>query len=43
MMLLELPKKLSLKREEGHKIELEPRAKPLPIGIYKMTFPKLEE
>ena len=39
----ELPKKLPPRREEDHKIELEPGAKPLAMGPYRMAPPELEE
>ena len=39
----ELPKGLFPRREEDHKIELEPRAKPPTMGPYRMTSPELEE
>ena len=39
----ELPKGLSPRREEDHKIELEPGARPLAMGPYKMTPLELEE
>ena len=38
-----LPKKLPPRREEDHKIELEPGAKPPAMGPYRMVPPKLEE
>ncbi|RVW28400.1 RNA-directed DNA polymerase-like [Vitis vinifera] len=43
MMLPELPKRLPPRKEEDHKIELEPRAKPPAMGPYRMASPKLEE
>ena len=43
MMPLELPKRLPPKRNEDHKIELEPRAKPPAMGPYRMAPPELEE
>ncbi|RVW19712.1 Retrovirus-related Pol polyprotein from transposon 17.6 [Vitis vinifera] len=39
----ELPKKLPPRREEDHKIELEPGAKPPAMGPYRMAPPELEE
>nr|CAN64786.1 hypothetical protein VITISV_014071 [Vitis vinifera] len=39
----ELPKRLPPKREEDHKIELEPGAKPPAMGPYRMAPPELEE
>ena len=39
----ELPKKLPPRREEDHKIELEPGAKPPTMGPYKMAPQELEE
>ena len=39
----ELLKKLSPRREEDHKIELEPGAKPPAMGPYRMAPPELEE
>ena len=39
----ELPKKLPPKREEDHKIELKPGAKPPAMGPYRMAPPELEE
>ena len=39
----ELPKRLSPRREEDHKIELEPRAKPPAMGPYRMAPTELEE
>ena len=38
-----LPKKLPPRREEDHKIELEPRAKPPAMGPYRMAPTELEE
>ncbi|RVW80178.1 hypothetical protein CK203_054121 [Vitis vinifera] len=38
----ELPKRLPLRREEYHKIELEPGAKPPAMGPYRMAPPELE-
>ena len=38
-----LPKKLSPRREEDHKIELESGAKPPSMGPYRMAPPELEE
>ena len=43
VMPSELPKKLPLRREEDHKIELESGAKPPAMGPYKMAPPELEE
>ncbi|KAL6349714.1 hypothetical protein AAG906_041121 [Vitis piasezkii] len=43
MMPPELPKRLPLRREEDHKIELELGAKPPTMGPYKMAPPELEE
>ncbi|RVW16210.1 Transposon Ty3-I Gag-Pol polyprotein [Vitis vinifera] len=39
----ELPKRLPPRREEDHKIELEPGAKPPAMGPYRMAPPELEE
>ena len=39
----ELPKRLPSRREEEHKIELEPGAKPLAMGPYSMALSELEE
>ena len=39
----ELPKKLPLRREEDHKIELESGAKPPAMGPFRMAPPELEE
>ncbi|RVX07653.1 hypothetical protein CK203_021959 [Vitis vinifera] len=39
----ELPKRLPLRREEDHKIKLEPGAKPPAMGPYRMAPPELEE
>ena len=39
----ELPKKLPPRREEDHKIELEPGAKPPAMGPYRKGPPELEE
>ena len=39
----ELPKKLPLRREEYHKIELESRTKSPAMGPYRMAPPELEE
>ena len=39
----ELPKKFPPRREEDHKIKLEPREKPSTIGPYRMAPPELEE
>ena len=39
----ELPKKLPPRREEDHKIELEPGAKPPAMRPYRMAPPELEE
>ncbi|RVX11571.1 Transposon Ty3-I Gag-Pol polyprotein [Vitis vinifera] len=39
----ELPKRLPPRREEDHKIELEPGAKPPAMGPYRMARPELEE
>ena len=39
----ELPKRIPPRREEDHKIELEPGAKPPAMGPYRMALPKLEE
>ncbi|RVW47393.1 Retrovirus-related Pol polyprotein from transposon 297 [Vitis vinifera] len=38
-----LPKRLPPRREEDHKIELEPGAKPPAMGPYRMAPPELEE
>ena len=43
MMPLELPKRLPPRRDEDHKIELEPGAKPLAMGPYRMAPSELEE
>ena len=43
VMPLKLPKKLPPRREEDHKIELEPGAKPPTMGPYRMAPPELEE
>ncbi|RVW66305.1 Transposon Ty3-I Gag-Pol polyprotein [Vitis vinifera] len=43
MMPLELPKRLPPRRDEDHKIELEPGAKPLAMGPYRMGPSELEE
>ena len=43
VMPLKLPKKLPLRREEDHKIELEWGAKPPAMGPYRMAPPELEE
>ena len=43
VMLPELPKRLPPRREEDHKIELEPGAKPFAMGPYRMAPPELEE
>ena len=43
MMPLELPKKLSPRREVDHEIELEQDAKPLALAPYCIAPPKLEE
>ena len=37
----ELPKKLPPRREEDHKIELEPGAKPPAMGPYRMAPPRV--
>lgn len=42
-MLLELPKRLPPRKEEGHKNKLELRAKALVMGPYRMASPELEE
>ncbi|RVW96014.1 RNA-directed DNA polymerase-like [Vitis vinifera] len=39
----ELPKRLPPRREEDHKIELEPETKPPAMGPYRMAPPELEE
>ena len=39
----ELPKRLPPRREEDHKIELEPGSKPPAMGPYRMAPSKLEE
>ena len=43
VMPAELPKRISPKREVGHAIELEPRAKPPAFAPYRMVPPELEE
>ena len=43
VMLPELPKRLPIRREEDHKIELESGAKPPVMGPYKMAPLELEE
>nr|CAN80593.1 hypothetical protein VITISV_040475 [Vitis vinifera] len=43
VMSPELPKRLPPRREEDHKIELEPGAKPPIMGPYRMAPPELEE
>ena len=43
VMLPELPKRLSPRREEDHKIELEPGAKAPTMGPYRMAPTELEE
>ena len=43
MMPLELPKRLPPRRDEDHKIELEPGAKPPAMGPYRMAPSELEE
>ncbi|KAL6329497.1 hypothetical protein AAG906_021505 [Vitis piasezkii] len=43
VMSPELPKRLPLRREEDHKIELEPGAKSPVMGPYRMAPPELEE
>ena len=39
----ELPKRLSPRKEEDHKIELELGTKPPAMGAYKMAPPELEK
>ncbi|RVW33018.1 RNA-directed DNA polymerase-like [Vitis vinifera] len=43
VMSPELPKRFPPRREEDHKIELEPGAKPPAMGPYRMAPPELEE
>ena len=43
VMSPELPKRLPLRREKDHKIELDPGAKPSVMGPYRMAPPELEE
>ncbi|RVX06336.1 Retrovirus-related Pol polyprotein from transposon 297 [Vitis vinifera] len=43
MISAELPKRLSLMREEDHKIELESEVKPPSMGPYRMATLELEE
>lgn len=43
IMPTKLPKKLPLRREVDHEIELEPGAKPSVMGPYHMASPELEE
>ena len=43
VMSSELPKKLPPRREEDHKIELDPGEKPPAMGPYRMAPPELEE
>ena len=43
VMSLELPKRISSRREEDHKIGLEQVAKPPTMGPYRMARPELEE
>ena len=43
MISAELPKRLSLMREEDHKIELESEVQPPSMGPYRMATLELEE